>query len=276
MQCPHLMTVKHLAQDLTIPCGQCHACRVRRREELAARIILEADNQRSWFVTLTYRPTQNTYLCDEGKDPVPTLCKQDRTLFLKRLRKRFPTGAIRYFFVGEYGSRTGRPHWHCVLFGLEDDPSDAVDASWGLGFISCAELTLQRARYVARYTTKKMTGPMSYDDGRSPELASWSKHPALGHRGALKIARRLIRGGYSVHEIPLVVNFGEERVILDRHMRSVIMEELGNGQARQELSLYKAHAKSPQLRAVISEDAKQVLEEIRAQDLASHRTRDAI
>ena len=59
------------------------------------------------FVTLTYD--------DEHLPGDQCLDHRDFQLFMKRLRKRFPS---RFFMCGEYGGLNGRPHYHSILFGV--------------------------------------------------------------------------------------------------------------------------------------------------------------
>lgn len=51
---------------------------------------------------------------------VALLYYRDAQLWLKRLRKKiskyYPNEKIRYYIVGEYGTESLRPHWHCLLF----------------------------------------------------------------------------------------------------------------------------------------------------------------
>lgn len=253
MQCLKPLHLQPDAQDLTIPCGQCVQCRIRKREQWASRILLESfTSPTTWFVTLTYRNEELTFSCLPGEEPEPTLWKRERTLFLKRLRKRLPDWKIRYFCVGEYGSQTARPHWHLVLYGLPMDPTADVVASWGHGFVTCDELTLGRARYCARYTVKKITGPMSAGDGRCPEHATMSTRPGLGKDAALMIGRQLAQTGGSAPATPRWLNIGEKRIPIDRYTRTVIESVLGNEEIRREARQFKAHAKAPEERAKLA------------------------
>lgn len=89
------------------PCGKCMPCRVTRRQEWTARLLLEMKTSYAiYFVTLTY---QNPRLPSMG-----SLKKKHLQNFLKRLRKRV-TFKFRYFACGEYGDK-GRPHYHLLLF----------------------------------------------------------------------------------------------------------------------------------------------------------------
>jgi len=93
------------------PCGYCEACRLTYRQTWAARIQLEAQcHAENIFVTLTYDQ-------DHLPDP-PQLVPDHLSAFVKRLRARFAPLQFRFFACGEYGSRTLRPHYHVVLFGL--------------------------------------------------------------------------------------------------------------------------------------------------------------
>jgi len=111
---------------------------------------------------------------------IPSVCHRDFTLFMKRLRKKVAktghseSGALRklrYFHVGEYGSKLGRPHHHALLFGYQFPDlkywkttksgniiyrSAILESLWPYGFSSVGELTWQTAAYCARYSIKKV------------------------------------------------------------------------------------------------------------------------
>lgn len=96
-------------QILTLPCGKCLACRKERARQWSIRLSHHLlYNQNAIFLTLTY---------DELNCP-SVLKKEDYQLFIKRLRKRFKNIKIKYYGCGEYGSKTERPHWHIIIFGL--------------------------------------------------------------------------------------------------------------------------------------------------------------
>ncbi len=171
-------------------CGQCMACRIRRREEWMTRILMEnCVHASSLFVTLTYDL--------EHCPPSGSLCKRDVQLFLKRLRKCVYPRLIRHFIVGEYGSRSQRPHYHAVLFGLELDDEKVIGEAWKNGFVTLSELNRSRARYAARYIMKKLTSPGSFSDGRAPEFSIMSKRPGLGVVLLHSVADSALRGGIS-------------------------------------------------------------------------------
>lgn len=149
------------------PCGQCLFCRINQRREWVARLLLEsACHQSNQFVTLTYEdgklPTQ---LIPGGatvhsiiKNPAiasqpGTLSKTDLQRFFKRLRK---VGNFRYYAVGEYGERQGRPHYHALLFGSDFTDEELRD-SWKFGHVHQGEVNAASITYCVEYLIKYRT-----------------------------------------------------------------------------------------------------------------------
>lgn len=152
-------------------CGRCMPCRINRRRVLTCRCLLESlSHPVSGFVTLTY---------DEEHCPSDgAVNKKEAQLFLKRLRSRF--GPFRYLMVGEYGSRSFRPHYHALLFGLSPAPEE-LTATWARGHVQSGSVNAASVAYCCGYTVKKMT---QADDprlqGRAPEFRLMSMRPGLG------------------------------------------------------------------------------------------------
>lgn len=174
---PFVFNVAHGFADrpMVIPCGQCIGCRLERSRVWALRCVHEAklydDNA---FITLTY---DDSHIPDLG-----TLVKSDFQKFMKRLRqdavRRGDQRKVRLFYCGEYGDRTGRPHYHACLFNfsfpdrvfLKETPageeifeSASLSALWPAGFATVGDVNFKSAAYTARYITGKATGPDSYD-----------------------------------------------------------------------------------------------------------------
>jgi hypothetical protein len=61
---------------------------------------------------------------------------------------------FRFFASGEYGERTLRPHYHAILFGLEDRPE--IQDTWPHGFVRVDPLSTAAIAYVAGYCSKKI------------------------------------------------------------------------------------------------------------------------
>lgn len=97
-----------------LPCRKCIECRMQSAREWSARCKLEVlSHSSSYFVTLTYDEKH----VPRYADGMLGIRYKDFQLFMKRLRKAvdYP---IRYREVDEYGSKTRRPHFHALLFGL--------------------------------------------------------------------------------------------------------------------------------------------------------------
>jgi len=112
---------------------------------------------------------------------------------------------IRFFMCGEYGDQTKRAHYHAILFGWSPpDPvyfstktsdiytSQFLDDQWKLGQTYFSYFEPGAAEYIARYITKKVTGPDASDHyigldletgdfgPRSSEFARMSVRPGIG------------------------------------------------------------------------------------------------
>lgn len=163
---------------IEIPCGKCIGCRLAYSRMWADRCIAEATlHDSSYFVTLTYNDENVPYTVDQetGEFTYQTLVKRDTQLFMKRLRKNYKhDNKIRFFLAGEYGSKTARPHYHLLLFGLVLDDlvlykktplgfnlytSQFLEYVWQhKGYVVVADVTWETCAYTARYIMKKQTG----------------------------------------------------------------------------------------------------------------------
>lgn len=174
---------------LQVPCGQCIGCRLDRAKSWAIRCVHEAQlHQENSFLTLTYSPE---HLPENG-----SLNPKDVQSFLHRMRVDPSIPRIRYFYCGEYGDQTQRPHYHMILFGYrfpdevhERDrngypvyQSEMLTKKWQKGRTETGTVTFQSAGYAARYITKKITGKDAekHYNGRVPEYCSMSLKPGIG------------------------------------------------------------------------------------------------
>lgn len=206
--------------SVSVPCGKCAACQIRKRKDWTTRLSNEAEfyGDNCCFVTLTYDDDNIPVTCfnpvkgdrpkmiDRGAGELPlfTLLPSDVQKFIKRLRRHLeyvPKSAnkrlgrdhvessIRYYAVGEYGGRFGRPHYHLMIFGWK--PSDMVFHSirnghliyrsaqieklWRYGFSTVEPVEGGVARYCSRYVTKKFArlngeGKDPFSDSVFPEF----------------------------------------------------------------------------------------------------------
>jgi len=129
-----------------VGCGKCLPCLSNKRQDWIFRLEQEHKVSNSaMFVTLTYHPK---FLPDG-------LCKSHVQKYLKRLRQWDSSDRIRYYLVGEYGSKTGRPHYHVLLFNA-DSSGETVRKAWtlrgeSLGIVDIRPVTLSRIRYITKY-----------------------------------------------------------------------------------------------------------------------------
>lgn len=169
---------------LRVPCGRCVSCRMRRAREWSLRLECESKYYTDvCFTTLTYNDSSmpfNIYKISGSEDIVledyirgveldsyssisddsyffPTLYSRDLQLFMKRLRKclDYP---IRFYAVGEYGSKFQRPHYHLIFFGLKPEDWKYVESSWSYGFVLNKPFYPETCVYVAGYIQKKLYG----------------------------------------------------------------------------------------------------------------------
>lgn len=177
---------KHILEEkygkdkiLALPCGKCLSCRLAKAKEWAVRCVLEAKSYKyNYFLTLTY---DNDHVGDNK------LNRRDLQLFIKRLRKEYEN--IRYFACGEYGSTTGRKHYHLILFNCDIPDlkllghpgegayfdSKSIRDIWSKGNIILTEFSYGTASYIARYTTKKIM------KDNKDEFIAMSLKPGLGY-----------------------------------------------------------------------------------------------
>ncbi len=205
-----------------IPCGQCTECRISYSKEWAQRIMAEATvSKHNYFLTLTYDdehlPERKLTVerCHGNKGFYSSLQKEDVTAFIKRFRAffydKFGFDGIRFYYCGEYGPKTSRPHYHMILFCYDIDLTpflervhaaaltgrdykyqmcELLEQKWQKGFVCIGELTWDSACYVARYCMKKLYGlheenyqKLCMSQGLPPtarEFCNMSRNPGIG------------------------------------------------------------------------------------------------
>ena len=197
-----------------IPCGQCIGCRLNYSRTWADRCMLEAQQyEHNAFITLTYDPEHLPPLKECLNTETgeifnwPSLDYSHLKKFLDALRDYYEyhynwkyeehevspgedydrydkkqdkffkvdNPGIRYYACGEYGGKSGRPHFHILVFNMPPLPdmkhwfttdqhekiyhSDILQNKiWKKGICSIGELTWNSAAYVARYVVKKQKG----------------------------------------------------------------------------------------------------------------------
>lgn len=160
---------------MSVPCGKCGSCRHNRRVDWSFRIKQEFLSAISAnFLTLTYSDENLKY-----GDGVPSLDKTDVQKFLKRFRKenaKHTKRPLRYYAVGEYGTQTGRPHYHLCIFNHDMRTLDRLNHLWPLGHTDIGQITDASIHYITKY---HVNFRKDYED-RAPEFALMSRRPGLG------------------------------------------------------------------------------------------------
>lgn len=212
-----------------VGCGRCLSCRINLQRKKHFRLMLEwLSHKESCWLTITYN--------DHFKPMDNSLHPDHMTLFLKRLRKKVKK-PIRYFYCGEYGDQTQRPHFHVCLFGIGKHWIDTIRSCWtdpvsklAMGHIMVVDLSPENMKYTCGYTLKKMT---KSDDtrlnGRHPEFARQSM--GIGKFSVAKIAKafkcRSLSEYYKTYrDIPRSFNMDGKEYPMDRYTRQKILEHL--------------------------------------------------
>lgn len=246
----------------TFACRNCNSCLGVRRWQWVARGMAEkAIHKSAWVITLTYdNETQ------ENRDSAAMFNYRDVQLFLKKVRfglfdnarkeakrkraeflkkgfqgpprPKVEAPSIRYIVAGEQGERTGRCHWHIVLFsngdlskvgtysdldGKQVTGRDIISGGrrvtklhwscWGRGFVAVQEPDSSGLNYVLKYCMKdNFIVDKSRDTGRLHKAENFgtgffrmSKSPPLGMPWWWEKAARLRQAGAVLPEVKLTV-----------------------------------------------------------------------
>lgn len=234
-------------------CGVCMPCRIKRRRQLAFRLMLESScHENSCFITLTYDeenlPTWHPPLCFfKGGNLVPrhsqTFIKDFREALMAYYRRsargrRIGRVKIRYFLVGEYGSKTERPHYHVAMFGVSPQVANVVvPRVWRKGsfFVGSSGVNKDVGQYVAGYVTKKWNGDEWSREklaGRRAEFSRSSNRPGIGALAVRFIGDALKSAGGRILleqklDVPAQLKYDGKMWPLDFYMRSKLREYLG-------------------------------------------------
>lgn len=146
---------------LEVPCGHCLTCQKSENSSYRIRLMYEI---RRWpansclFVTLTFN--------DENLKRFSSDPNQAVRLFLDRMRKNVGK-QVRHWFIGEYGSLNGRPHYHGILFNVPENyiqevTNDShgshatIERLWSYGFVFVGYVNDKTCSYITKYLTKSL------------------------------------------------------------------------------------------------------------------------
>ncbi len=155
-----------------VPCGKCPMCLKSKQMQWIFRINQEIkynEFPNSYFITLTY--AENRVPKRKG---VKTLYKRHPQLFLKRLRKA--GHKIKYILVGEYGTKTSRPHYHLLCWTTANET--AIEKAWSHGHIHVGKIQPASIGYVLKYILNPRQGD---NEIKQKEYAVFSKGLGLAY-----------------------------------------------------------------------------------------------
>jgi hypothetical protein len=170
--CVSPISIYNREQDRTIPvpCNRCPSCTKLKINSWIFRLKQEQKISTSTsFITLTYEDKHLRY----SENGQPTLRKIDVQNFMKALRKEqllHTTQTLKYYAVGEYGSKYGRPHYHIIMFNLH--PKTNLSNAWKYGFIDVSQAREASINYTLKYISKPKTKPKNGEQLREFSLMS--------------------------------------------------------------------------------------------------------
>jgi len=198
MRCHHPFYQRdQLGKWVPFPCGRCPYCKKRRVNSWVFRLMEEEKlSSSSHFITLTYDNnhiprTPNGYntllrtydtLNSKGK-PTKLPYKKSFSGFMKRLR-RYEKNTLKFYACGEYGTKNFRPHYHAIIFNIQDIENirkswQAINPQTGkkeqIGTIHIGNVTGDSIAYTAKYIDKRVGIPLHQNDDRLPEFSLMSK-----------------------------------------------------------------------------------------------------
>lgn len=175
MKCPYPVTIRSPSlaiptSHIAVPCGKCGICMKNKTTEWYIRLKEETKkNLSNSFLTLTYNDDE---IPEKGVD------KEEIQRFIKRLRHEYD---FKYYLIAEYGPKTGRPHYHALLFGIDiwTKPKKTnlttiklLEKIWKHGNIKIDTIEAERIHYVAEYHVLRYGVP----DGLNTTFSLMSKN----------------------------------------------------------------------------------------------------
>lgn len=159
----------------SVACGHCPPCCYNKLAGWTFRLMQEERHSlSSHFITLTY-DRNNLVLTPYGR---PSLTVYHLQCFFKRLRKAhrrhcYYNEPLKYYAVGEYGSKTKRPHYHIILFNAD---IELIEKAWEFGHVYYGDVSHASVGYTLKYLNKPRNAGLIGDDDRHPEFTTQSNY----------------------------------------------------------------------------------------------------
>lgn len=156
----------------------------RRRADWSFRLKEEFKHAESaYFVTLTYSDEMIPRIGN-----FQSLDKKHIQNFIKKLRRRNEPFKLRYYAVGEYGTKTHRPHYHVTIFNLFGDIHKHIQRSWcngkkiSYGGVHIGNVTDASIHYQMKYHVNPNRNDYKEWYGVENEFALMSTKPPIGYQ----------------------------------------------------------------------------------------------
>lgn len=204
-----------------VPCGRCFECLAQKQGEWRFRLLQELKHSKdAHFITLTY---DDNYLV-LNDDYIPILNYEDIQKKHKRFRTKYKRkygtkSNYKYFYVGEYGSKSGRPHYHGIVFNVID--LDLYMDNWEFGHVHRGDVTESSITYTLKYILKRLNRNDAKEllkNGIIPEKAMMSNNLGIGY-----LTPQMIR--YFKDDPTRLAKYYGKDVILPRYYRDKIFNE---------------------------------------------------
>lgn len=214
---------------LIYPCGQCLACRVKKRSAWQLRNLLESRTALSssfWTLTLNDSGLQELQQSNDGHRIM-------LRRFFDALRKSESRAGnltpIRFYGCLEFGGQFGRPHWHLLIYNMLHNYREPLPyrqnlprprthiAQWPHGHIDVAEFNPATINYVCDYLTK-FTRP------EEKPLPFRTIRPAIGFYGVKSLAESVAKTHGTLPDQPAYFKLGERKYPLDQWTRDKFNE----------------------------------------------------
>lgn len=217
-----------------VPCGRCIECRKLHVNSWYVRLKAEYDNATSArWVTLTYDDEHLSYYNNYTGEVTekPCLNYADVQNFMKKYRRDTGDENLKYYIAGEYGEKSGRPHYHAILFNFTSP--DKIQEAWKYGNVAFFELKDEAIYYTLKYSLKRATKIKKNDDGRSLEKALMSK--GLG----MCFLTAAMRKHFTDDVSRPVTMLGNKKLPLPRYYREKLFDENQKSLRRHKLKSYQ-------------------------------------
>lgn len=189
-----------LETRVAVPCGKCLPCANHKGITVAVRIVHDWQMHHGvgCFITLTYAL--------DKRPPGGGLSPSDLAAFHHRARDWARRNGLRWrtVSVGEFGGRTGHPHYHLVLLGIDltegaslkfySNPgqqlydSPLLNRLWPHGEVTVSPMNEGRAKYMGLHFVKSFGVPGTAECYKPP------RRPGLGAGWLEKYAGDLLKG----------------------------------------------------------------------------------